>query len=303
MRIAIVSDSHLAPEAAALNANWRAIACYIAQVQIDLTIHLGDITVDGAGDAAHYQFVRQLCADWPGPLRFLPGNHDIGDNPPAPGAFVEQPIDTTRLARYRAAFGADYWCCDAGAWRLIGLNAQLMGSGLAAESEQWEWLADTASETGERPVVLMLHKPLCRDELADKTPSISYVPMLARQRLCDAMAIMDVRIVLSGHRHQYLDRIIAGTRHVWVPSTAFFLPDSIQDRLGEKVVGLGVLELDDDSLRFDLVCPDGVGRHDILDHPIYPEIEHVRAQLRAAIGSSPRRLRVDLAAVTAFSGA
>ncbi len=284
MRIALVSDSHLAPDAAALNANWRAAAEFVATAAIDLTVHLGDITVDGADDPAQYQFVRQLCADWPSALRFLPGNHDIGDNPPAPGVPVDQLIDMERLARYRAAFGADYWCLDADNWRLIGLNAQLMGSGLPAETQQWEWLADTASETAERPVVLMLHKPLCRSDLADKTPSISYVPALARQRLLAAMAIMDVRIVLSGHRHQYLDRMIANTRHVWLPSTAFYLPDSIQDRLGEKVVGLGVLDLSDDRLRFDLVCPEGVVRHDILDHPIYPEIEHVRAQLRTAIG-------------------
>ncbi len=72
-------------------------------------------------------------------------------------------------------------------------------------------------------------------------------------------------------------------RQLWVPSTAFYLPDSIQDRLGEKVTGLGVLELGQ-SLRFDLVCPQDAVRHDILDHPIYPEREHVRAQLRTAIG-------------------
>ena len=49
---------------------------------------------------------------------------------------------------------------------------------------------------------------------------------------------MDVRAVLSGHRHQHLDRVIGGVRHVWLPSTAFYLPDSIQDRLGDKVTGL-----------------------------------------------------------------
>lgn len=283
MRIAIVSDSHLAPEASALNDNWRAAACFVEHNDIDLTIHLGDITVDGAGDPTQYQWVRQLCAEWPTELCFLPGNHDIGDNPPAPGAVVDQPITAERLARYRAAFGADYWALDIDDWRLIGLNAQLMGSALAAEEEQWHWLFDRAGEAGERPVVLMLHKPLCRADMADRTPSISYLPFVSRQRLRQAMAIMDVKAVLSGHRHQYLDHMVNGLRHLWVPSTAFYLPDSIQDRLGEKVTGLGVLELGE-SLRFDLVCPQGVQRHDILDHPIYPEVEHVRAQLRTAIG-------------------
>jgi 3',5'-cyclic AMP phosphodiesterase CpdA len=284
MRIALVSDSHLAQAANALNDNWNAIRRFVAEAGIDLTIHLGDITVDGADDPAQYQWARHISADWPGELRFLPGNHDIGDNPPAPGTVVDQPLTQERLARYRAAFGADYWTIDLEPWRLIGLNAQLMGSGLAAETEQWDWLCDRAGEAGERPVVLMLHKPLCRVSLDETAPSISYVPATARRRLLQAMAIMDVRAVLSGHRHQHLDRVIGGVRHVWLPSTAFYLPDSIQDRLGEKVTGLAVLELGENELRCELVCPDGVQRHDILDHPIYPEIEHVRTQLRAAIG-------------------
>jgi len=43
MRIALVSDSHLAPSADAFNENWQAIKRYVAGADIDLTIHLGDI--------------------------------------------------------------------------------------------------------------------------------------------------------------------------------------------------------------------------------------------------------------------
>ncbi len=175
MRIAIVSDSHLAPEASALN----------------------DIIVDGAGDPTQYQWVRHFCADWPTELCFLPGNHDIGDNPPAPGAAIDQPVTAERLARYRAAFGADYWALDIDDWRLIGPNAQLMGSALPAEEEPWHWLFDRAGEAGERPVVLMLHKPLCRTTWPTGNPGISYLPFVPRQRLRQAMAIMDVKAALS----------------------------------------------------------------------------------------------------------
>jgi hypothetical protein len=37
----------------------------------------------------------------------------------------------------------------------------------------------------------------------------------------------------------------------------------MQARLGEKVVGVGVLDLSDDAERFDLWCPDGMVRHDL----------------------------------------
>ena len=37
----------------------------------------------------------------------------------------------------------------------------------------------------------------------------------------------------------------------------------MQARVGEKLVGIGLLELDDDTMRFELCCPDGMARHDL----------------------------------------
>ena len=48
-----------------------------------------------------------------------------------------------------------------------------------------------------------------------------------------------------------------------MPSTAFILPDDIQTRIGEKLVGIGLLDLGEDAARFDLWCPDGMRRHDV----------------------------------------
>jgi hypothetical protein len=70
---------------------------------------------------------------------------------------------------------------------------------------------------------------------------------------------------------------------VWVPSTAFFLPDEIQDRIGEKITGLAVLDLAEGRTRITLVCPDGVVRHNALDHPVYPKLVEARARLRRPV--------------------
>jgi hypothetical protein len=80
-------------------------------------------------------------ADLGVPIRFLPGNHDIGDNPIAPGAPTEQPLDLARLEEYRILFGVDRWSLKAGVWRVIGLNAQLFGTATAEEEQQFDWLA------------------------------------------------------------------------------------------------------------------------------------------------------------------
>jgi len=272
VKIAVVTDSHLAPDASACSENWGAVRAFIASSGADLTVHLGDVTVDGLHDPAHFTHVEAISAGWPTPIRYLPGNHDIGDNSPGPGLAAKHPLDPVRIADFRAVLGPDYWCIDEEGWRVIGLDAQLFGSGGIGEAAQWTWLAEVAAESRGRPVILLLHKPLFQDLPGDEAPHQRYVPVAPRRRLLELLAPVRVHAVLSGHTHQYRDRVDDDVRHVWVPSTAFYLPDEIQERLGEKITGLGILELLRGEYRFHLVCPDGVVRHSALDHPIYPEL-------------------------------
>jgi 3',5'-cyclic AMP phosphodiesterase CpdA len=155
-----------------------------------------------------------MCEPWPTPFRFLPGNHDIGDNPPGPDHPAQQPLQERVLQRFRVAFGPDYWGTAVSGWFVIGLNAQLFGSHSWLETEQYRWLGECVREAGKRPVALMLHKPLFQNTREDAAPHIRYVPLGPRRRLLNLLAGMNLRIVLSGHVHQYLDRIIDGVRHI-----------------------------------------------------------------------------------------
>jgi hypothetical protein len=47
------------------------------------------------------------------------------------------------------------------------------------------------------------------------------------------------------------------------------LPDEMQARVGEKLVGVGLLELNGDTMAFDLWCPDGMVRHEL---PLMPAL-------------------------------
>jgi 3',5'-cyclic AMP phosphodiesterase CpdA len=279
MKIAVAADSHLAPHAHAFNRNWAAVGTFVQATNADLTVHLGDITVDGLADPAQFAHARAISANWPTAIHYLPGNHDIGDNPPGPAVAPKHRLDSGRVGDFRAVFGPDYWVLDADGWRVIGLNAQLFGTESGSETEQWAWLTEVVAECRALPVIVLLHKPLFQDSPADATPHHRCVPAAPRRHLLDLLAHVSLRAVISGHTHQYRDRTIAGIRHIWVPSTAFYLPDEIQDRVGENVTGVGVLELSRDALRFHLVCPDGVERHSALDHPVYPELIAARARL------------------------
>ena len=100
---------------------------------------------------------RQALGLLKSPVHAIPGNHDVGDEPP--GQEADQIIDAHRLQRWLSVFGADRFAFDAGGWRVLGINAQLLGSGLPQEGEQDAWL-DAELGAASRPVLLALHKPL-----------------------------------------------------------------------------------------------------------------------------------------------
>jgi 3',5'-cyclic AMP phosphodiesterase CpdA len=57
---------------------------YAARSAADLTVHFDDITLDAVSDSSQLEAARAMCEPWPTPFRVLPGNHDVGDNPPGP---------------------------------------------------------------------------------------------------------------------------------------------------------------------------------------------------------------------------
>ena len=280
MRIVLVSDTHLARRARAFGDNWALVRGFIAAERPDLVIHLGDISADGIGDPADLDEAATEFAGM-GEIRFLPGNHDIGDNPLADGGQHGQPVAPDRLRRYRALFGADRWSFAAAGWQLIGLNAQLFNTGTAEEAAQLDWL-ERALAAGRGPLGVMLHKPLFRHGPGDTEAHVRYVPAEPRQRLLALLAARDLRFVASGHAHQARHIEVDGVQHVWVPSTAFCIPEALQETIGEKRVGIVRLDLSAECHRFAGVTPPGLVRYNLLDHPqVYAPVAELRARLGA----------------------
>lgn len=277
MRIALISDTHLAQRAEEFAENFSIAAAFIDRSAFDFVIHLGDITADGAGNPAEFGEAKTLLAALDTKILYLPGNHDIGDNPAGPGArSAEHPFDPGRLDAYRMAFGPDRWTLSAEDWSLIGLNAQLFNTGTELEEEQFAWLeTNLGSVTG--PIALFLHKPLFRDGPEDAEVHVRYVPAAPRRRLLDILAGKDLRLVLSGHAHQIRRISVDGVEHIWLPSTAFTIPDRMQERVGEKNVGFATLELSGGGFRYAIAKPEMMRNLDLLDHPhVYPQLTRDR---------------------------
>jgi predicted phosphodiesterase len=283
VKIILVTDTHLSSRAPAFNANWEVAKQWIAGQEADAVIHLGDITADGVAHMGEMEFAAGCFAGVNPAPRFVPGNHDIGDPPTAPGRASEHPLKVERLAQYHEAFGPGCWWFRADGWRCIGLNAQLFGSGEVAEDEQFDWLARLVTESSER-LALFLHKPLFRDGWDDGQVHTRYVPSIARERLRAILPPERLGIVASGHAHQARRLEHDGTAHIWVPSTSFCIPDAAQEKIGEKIVGLVVLKLDGSGFSATFVTPDGMIRHNLMEYDaVYPQLRGLDPSLRSAM--------------------
>ena len=139
-RLTQISDTHLARRHQALTDNFHRVSEYIDTRRPDLVVSSGDLAFDGPTNGDDLAFARELHAGLPVACRFLPGNHDIGDNPTAVGPVPPQPATEGGRQKFRSAFGDDYWRFEAAGWSFIGLNSLIMNSGLASEAEQFDWL-------------------------------------------------------------------------------------------------------------------------------------------------------------------
>lgn len=249
-RLTQISDTHLARRLRRLTANFERVVEHIDATRPDLVINTGDLAFDAPTNAGDLEFAQKLHQAIPVPCRFIPGNHDIGDNPTQVAPAPERPVNEQARQAYIAAFGDDRWRFDAAGWCFIGLNSLVMNSGLAAEAEQFDWLASELAVTGGRPVALFVHKPMFLNTPEDPelaATSFRYVPFPARRRLTEMLQTADVRLVASGHVHQRRDFSWGGIRHLWAPSAAFVISDARQERIGTKEVGLVEYRFQPDS--------------------------------------------------------
>jgi 3',5'-cyclic AMP phosphodiesterase CpdA len=249
-RLTQISDTHLARRLPSLTQNFRRLCDYIDATRPDLVINSGDLAFDGPTNRDDLEFAHELHRALPVACRYLPGNHDIGDNPTAVGPVPSQLATEHDLQTFLEIFGEDRWRFDAAGWCFIGLNSLVMNTGIASEAEQFDWLASELRSTKGKPVALFLHKPLYLNTPDDPelpATSIRYVPMPARSRLIDMLRAVDLRLVASGHVHQRRDFTFAHIRQVWAPSAGFIISDQRQEVIGIKEVGLVEYRFQPDS--------------------------------------------------------
>ena len=249
-RIAVIADTHIGVSKTNFVDNWRRAAERVNDRRPDLTILLGDLTFDGANSDDDCAFAKEALADLKSPCLVLPGNHDVGDTDRG----SRQPANAERIARWVRHFGADRWVSDEIAgWRLIGLNAQILGTGLSEEADQWRFLEEALLT--DRRILLFTHQPLFLEHRQEGDRPYWTSVATARLRLLDVATRAGAVAIFSAHMHRALSFVSSDEPSLfWVPATSFLTRDtSMPPQNGAGMLGVTFLDLADDgfSVAFD----------------------------------------------------
>jgi 3',5'-cyclic AMP phosphodiesterase CpdA len=258
IRVIQISDTHLSRRRPFFQHNWELLVDRLAGKTYDLVVCTGDMSIEGAEFEEELAFAAKQFARIKGPVRFVPGNHDVGNSiPDVRGG--ETVITSARRAAYMRHFGPDFWTQDIGAhWRLIGLNSMLPGSGIEGEAQQQIMLGEAVRTSNGRRLMLFQHKPLYMRTADENKLTQSALHPEHRIRLRDICAPAGGAIVCSGHIHDYKTDIWCGFEQIWAPSTAFVMDkDGLRNPLhGIRRLGYLVHALDGAAHEHRLVEPD-----------------------------------------------
>ncbi|MGX9963207.1 metallophosphoesterase family protein [Roseomonas sp. F4] len=218
IRLVHVTDTHLSATHDYFRDNWAAFRAEMAAAPPDFLVHGGDLSFNGPAAEGDLVFGAAELARLGLPYRVIAGNHDVGEAP----AFsrLDQPVNAARLAAWQRHVGPSWWVQDLGDWRLVGLDTALMGSGLAEEAEQADFLAQALAGRAGRPVMVFVHMPPFDGDVAEIAFSTSVIPHAPRSALLETCAAGGVKVIACGHLHVYRRLRYRGMEIVWAPPTA-----------------------------------------------------------------------------------
>jgi 3',5'-cyclic AMP phosphodiesterase CpdA len=232
---AVIADTHTRPEEGDLSSPWqvnalandrcRYVTAMLNELRPAFVIHLGDVVhpvpaLPTYGSAA--QAALDMFAELEAEIRFIPGNHDVGDKP-----FKAMPaaaVNDHGIALYQQYFGAPFSAFDHGDCRFVLINSPVLNSGLAGEREQRTWLENQlANAEGKRVFLFSHYPPYILDQ--DEPPNYDNIDEPQRHWLLSLIETCGVEALFAGHVHNFFYHRHGVTDCYLLPATSFFRQD------------------------------------------------------------------------------
>jgi soluble P-type ATPase len=142
----------------------------------------------------------------------------------------EDEVKQRFVDRWLTLFGDDRFAWEGHGWLLLGIDSQIVGSGLPRELEQLAWLqrqVDRAEESG-LAVALFTHAPpYIKDPHENTTGRKNYWAMdpEPRRQILRIIQRPAVRLLAHGHLHWYHVTSNGHAGRLWCPSLNFIVDD------------------------------------------------------------------------------
>lgn len=246
-----ISDIHLGRIAEHDAARGQVVRRAIANVRPDLVVVSGDVCENPIGSPEEVEAAKGWLDALGADYIVAPGNHDIGNK-----VTVSKHVLTRGLFEHWAKhFGRGWSRRDLDGWAVLTLNSQLTSSGWPEEDEQLNWL-EAQLDAADRAAVFM-HMPLDLEPAGPDTSNYLYWPVdpAPRARLLPLLSQPKVRVLATGHLHNYAHLPDAIPPRVWCPSVTFQVDIAgVSDTFADPDV-LGVLrhDLDGDEARHEYI--------------------------------------------------
>jgi 3',5'-cyclic AMP phosphodiesterase CpdA len=246
MHIVQISDTHISHFGGVTSENFDLLVDFVNnELRPDLVVNSGDVSILTPDIADDRELAHKMHQNFTAPVHVLPGNHDLGEA--GEHAWMGITVTSERLAAFRGTFGTDRFVdTTEEGWAIIGMNSEILSSGLPEEDEQWGWLESTAAQVEGRKILLFLHKPLW-SPMPGFTEHALAVTDSDRERLLSIFSASQLRAVGSGHLHRYASSFEGEVLTVWAPSTAFVV-QSAAWKFGLNQIGVVEYHLSGDEI-------------------------------------------------------
>ena len=275
-KFGIITDTHIrspkgddsSPYAVNEKANDRAryAVQLLAGQNPDFVIHLGDMVHPLPHMAAYADAAREakkIFSPLMPNLKFVPGNHDIGDKPSL--VSPAGPADKNSLNVYRQHFGEDYYSFEFKNIQFIVMNSSLVNNS-KEEQLQKKWLETKLATTKNNRTFLFSHYPPFISEPSEDSHYDNYSEP-GRKWLLGLAKKYNIEAIFSGHVHHFFLNRLGKTKLYCHPATSFtrqdysaMFPGQVEVDYGRDdkgKYGVSIVTVGQDSHKFHFIQTNG----------------------------------------------